>query len=299
MIENTGISRFFLYGEAPRPVEDRFVHLERLDDRSRPANWVIRPHAHADLHQIFLIESGGGDSDGDGREFHVEAPCLIIVPAGVVHGFRWRANTEGRVLTFAERFVRMLAADESALLDAFGAGLWAAGVEGSGVQAAYSRLELELGWAAAGHHLAVNAHLSAILVEAMRLNQQNRVEAPPGPQAVLVARYRAFVDAHYREHPSIETSAAALGVSTSRLRAACRAVAGVSPLRMLQDRLRLEAERVMRYSNMSVAQVAQYLGFADPAYFSRFFARERGVPPRAFRAGATPRSMARQGADKV
>ncbi len=288
MSQDTGIARFFLYGEPPQPAGERFVHLEKLDDRSRPANWLIRPHAHADLHQIFFIESGGGRGDGDGRSIEVEAPCLIVVPVGVAHGFRWRADSEGRVLTFSDRFLRVLAGDDAALLETFGDGMRAATVEGQAVADAFTRLERELGWAAAGHELAVAAHLSAILVEALRLNQRSVIEArtPPGPQALLVARYRAYVEAHYREHPSVETSSAALGVSPSRLRAACRAVAGVSPLRMLQDRLRLEAERVMRYSNMSVAQVAQYLGFADPAYFSRFFARERGASPRAFRAGA-------------
>ena len=36
---------------------------------------------------------------------------------------------------------------------------------------------------------------------------------------------------------------------------------------------------------MSVTQVAYYLGFEDPAYFSRFFARRMGISPRAFRRG--------------
>jgi AraC family transcriptional regulator, transcriptional activator of pobA len=34
---------------------------------------------------------------------------------------------------------------------------------------------------------------------------------------------------------------------------------------------------------MPVTQVAYYLGFEDPAYFSRFFTRRMGLSPRAFR----------------
>jgi AraC family transcriptional regulator, transcriptional activator of pobA len=277
--------RFYLYGEPARPAEARFVHLENLDDRSRPANWTIRPHVHLDLHHIFLVETGGGRAEADGQAVSFAAPCIVVVPAGVVHGFRWVADTAGRVLTFAESFMRRISEDEPTLPDLFSHGLWTAPMEGASVPQAYGRLQAELGWAAAGHALALTSHLSAILVEAMRLHQQTKAEAyaPPGPHARLVARYRALIEAHYREHPSVEWSAAQLGVSPNRLRAACRAVASLSPTRILHNRLRVEAERVMRYSNMSVAQVGFYLGFSDPAYFSRFFSRKHGAPPRVFR----------------
>ena len=48
----------------------------------------------------------------------------------------------------------------------------------------------------------------------------------------------------------------------------------------------------MRYSNMSVGQIASYLGFSDAAYFSRFFSREAGSSPRAFRRATRDRALA-------
>jgi AraC family transcriptional activator of pobA len=35
---------------------------------------------------------------------------------------------------------------------------------------------------------------------------------------------------------------------------------------------------------MSVAEIAYAVGFEDPAYFSRFFTRHVGQPPRTYRA---------------
>jgi AraC family transcriptional regulator, transcriptional activator of pobA len=74
-------------------------------------------------------------------------------------------------------------------------------------------------------------------------------------------------------------------VSLPRLRTACAKVAGRAPLGLIQDRLLVEAKRLLLYSNMTVAEVAFRLGFDDPAYFSRFFTSHAGVSPRGFRVG--------------
>jgi AraC family transcriptional activator of pobA len=57
-------------------------------------------------------------------------------------------------------------------------------------------------------------------------------------------------------------------------------------------RLLVEAERQLRYTTMSISQIAYYLGFEDPAYFSRFFSRLTKESPRVFRARDKPGSAA-------
>jgi AraC family transcriptional activator of pobA len=56
---------------------------------------------------------------------------------------------------------------------------------------------------------------------------------------------------------------------------------------MLDQRAMLEAQRSLLYSSLSVAEIGYGLGFEDPAYFSRFFARHAGLSPVAFRKGAS------------
>ncbi len=48
-------------------------------------------------------------------------------------------------------------------------------------------------------------------------------------------------------------------------------------------RTALEAKRRLAWTAMGVAEIGWSLGFSDPAYFSRFFARETGLSPSAFR----------------
>jgi AraC family transcriptional activator of pobA len=48
----------------------------------------------------------------------------------------------------------------------------------------------------------------------------------------------------------------------------------------------LEAQRDLAYTTLSIKQIGLDLGFADAAYFTRFFQRETGLTPSAWRARA-------------
>lgn len=279
---------FYLYGEPHRAVADDFVHAEFLDDRSRPSEWTILPHAHADLAQIFLLVSGGGTMRAEGRDVDVGAPALLVVPPAVVHGFDWHQDSAGSVLTLSVRHLARL--DQ---LYPGVAGIFARpGVfnpEPSTIEAlsnAMATLMRELGWSAPGHRAAVDAALLSILVAAMRLSgaSDGIGIATPGHHQALVARFRARIDDRFRLREPIARHAEALGSSESRLRVACERVAALSPAAMLDERAMLEARRALLYTNLSVAEVGYAIGFADPAYFSRFFTRHEGCSPREFRA---------------
>ena len=279
------VPSFFLFGEPPRTVEGRFLHLESLDDRSRPNDWNIRAHAHADLNHVFHIAAGRGAMHIEGEVLPFAAPCLLIVPARIVHGFAYEAETSGRVLTIADSYLRDLMARDPSFGSLFKSPLALALAEGSDVDEALSSLGRELVWSAPGHLAAVEGHLLRLLVEALRLivRAEQVRSANRGAHAVLVARFRELIELHYRSSFSLEDYAAELAASPARLRAACRKVAGVSPMTLVRDRLMFEARRSLVYSNMTVAEVAYHLGYSDPAYFTRHFTKLQGCSPRAFR----------------
>lgn len=284
---SAAIPSFYLYGEPHRAVEDGFVHAERLDDRSRPHEWTILPHAHADLVQLFLLERGGGTMRAEATSFAVTAPALVIVPAGIVHGFDWHHDSAGAVVTLSVRHLMLLDGRYPGVAGVFGQ----AGVIGSDdiptekIAAHIATLMRELGWSAPGHGAAVDAALLAMLVETLRSLDRMRDHAPaiPGHHHSLVARFRARIDERFRQRETMAAYADALGTSESRLRVACARVAAVSPAAMLDQRAMLEAKRALLYTNLSVAEVGYAIGFSDPAYFTRFFSRHAGMSPRVYR----------------
>ncbi|MDE0947756.1 MAG: helix-turn-helix domain-containing protein [Sphingobium sp.] len=281
------VPSFYLYGEPQRSVAEGFVHVENLDDRSRPSEWTIRPHVHRDLNHIILIAEGGGAMQAEGTEVRFDAPCLLLIPAGIVHGFTWASESRGAVVTIADSYLRHLVTRDADLAPLFAhphaVALPQPGDESA--DAAITRMGQELSWAGPGQRAAVESALLHLMVLALRhatLGQQAQPGTPR--QAALVARLRERIDQRFRLREPVSAHARALGVSLTALRQACARVANSSPAQMLDDRALLEARRMLLYSQLSVTDIAYAVGFEDPAYFSRFFARHVGQPPRSWRA---------------
>jgi AraC family transcriptional activator of pobA len=283
----SGIPAFYLYGEPQREVEKGFVHVESLDDRSRPSEWTIAPHLHRELAHIILIAEGGGAMRAEGREIHFDAPCLLFVPAAIVHGFAWHMESSGFVTTLAVGYLNELLVRHPDLTPLFAAAQVVAlpGERRVEIERAIGEMERELGWSAPGQRAAIETALLSIMTRGLRLmGSPGGAPTPvPGHQATLVARLRERIDARFRLREPIGVQAAALGVSATSLRLACANVAGRSPSAILDDRALLEARRLLLYSNLTIAQIGYAIGFEDPAYFSRFFTRQAGQPPRRYR----------------
>ena len=92
-----------------------------------------------------------------------------------------------------------------------------------------------------------------------------------------------MVEASFRQHWPVADYARTLGVSEDRLHAMASRATGLPPKEIVQRRLLLEAKRHLLYTTMTVKEIAYDLGFHDPAYFSRFFARRAGMAPGAYR----------------
>ena len=286
----TAIPRFFLYGEPPRDADERFLHVETIADRSRLYEWRIRPHAHRDLHQVLVIFTGGGQMQAETQTHSFHAPALLIAPAGVVHGFAFEPETEGFVVTLADTLLRDLSREEVAFKHLFQvpacASLAGDPTHTQELADTLPKLRRELVWKAPASGAAAAGRLMTVLVSAVRaLHEPTGLDSAAGgnARATLVARFREKIETHLRLALSIAQYAKALSVTPARLRAACLEVTGKPPARVLEDRLLLEAKRNLTYTNMTVAETAYYLGFTDPAYFSRFFSKHAGESPASFR----------------
>jgi AraC-like DNA-binding protein len=89
----------------------------------------------------------------------------------------------------------------------------------------------------------------------------------------------------------VRAAAAELGVTPGYLNEVVKAGTGRTPAQLLRQAQVLEAKRLLAATGLTVARIAHEVGFADPAYFCRFFRRETGLTPGTFRRSARTRAM--------
>ncbi len=276
---------FFLYGEPPKAASPDFVHVEELAKRSRPGNWQIKPHRHGDLCHLILITRGGGTIQYEYEFMDFSSPRLLIVPAQTVHGFSWKAPSEGKVLTVALPQLQQLVGEHADFAGIFTRprSLPLDRQASAAISAAMSGIAQELSWVGLGQSAALQAGLLNVLVQVARQlhHTQAQLSGPQGHHR-LVARYRQMVEQRFRLRESVAIYARDLGVSETSLREACAAT-GQSPITIRDQRAVLEAQRLLAFSALHVAEIGGSIGIEDPAYFSRFFARHCGCSPAYWR----------------
>ncbi len=297
---STSIPKYALYGDQVQPAWLDSVHVEQIHERSALFAYEIAPHVHDQLMQVLYVTRGGGEAVIEGQHHPFRAPALIVVPAQHVHGWHFHSDVDGPVVTAAQRPLESLAAvgapdllphlRRPRVLD-----VGSAPRQAEALPPLFDAIEREYRLHAPEGAAAGTALLMAVFVQVARIAAAQPVDetALAAPQAAartrkaaVVERFRAAVDARFRERWSVDQHADALGLSAGQLSRLCRAVLGVSALDVINARIVHEAERELVYSTLSIKQIAGVLGFADEAYFGRFFKKHAGQTPTEFREAA-------------
>jgi AraC family transcriptional activator of pobA len=268
-----------LFGEAGDLPD--VVHCETIASRSVLHDWTLAVHRHARLHQVLLIERGGGEATLDGRVVPLRPTQIVNVPVGHVHGFRFVPGTQGWVLTIAAEIL-----DEALLA--------AEGLRGVLSQSAVVRGTPQIRTTMKqifAEHAARDfgrAHvlraLSAAMIGLVARALTGESGSSGNSESDLFRRFESLLEQHHLERWTVADYANALAITPTHLNRVTRAATGDTASHLILNRLIREARRNLVYTNLPVSTIAYTLGFEDPAYFSRVYAAATGLSPRAFRA---------------
>ena len=134
-------------------------------------------------------------------------------------------------------------------------------------------------------------HVSGVASADLLLNaiEEILLVAARGDRAGTATPIEA-ADAIVRADPSaphtVASLAAAVAMSPSHFAHRYRRHTGRSPMAAVRDERLALAVQLLRTTDLSVAQVAGAVGYADAFYFSRLFRRHLGVAPSAYAAAA-------------
>ena len=256
------------------------------------------------FYEIFLVTRGRGTLTLDGRIYRVAQGGVFFTSPGQPR--QWRArDLDGWCLFFTADFVEDFFKDPLFLFtlpyfhrEAGDLRVALEPAEAAMLAARLKAMRREIGRLRPDSPHALRAALYETLIQLSRAFGEGATAARENPTAV---RLRLLIERHFREHHRPAEYARRLRITVGHLNHLSRRHLGRPAGLVIRERLALEARRQLLHTDATAAEVAYALGFKDPAYFARFFRRETGISPTAYRGAegtVIARSPAKRSATK-
>lgn len=126
--------------------------------------------------------------------------------------------------------------------------------------------------------------LKRFLIIATRIyKEENKIITVQETKMDVIRNFNFLVEVHYKTKHTVAEYADLMNKPAKSLTNLFANHIEKTPLQIIQDRIFLEAKRILLNSNKSIKETAYELGFEDIQSFSRFFKNKQGVSPKEFR----------------
>ncbi len=264
-----------------------YFDLVRLQDRQDIPRGF--PHRHNYYHLLWMTRAEGTHML-DFEHFDVRDHSVFFVSPGQLHAWASSVRPQGYVMNIsAAFFVQMFPrADDIAQFPFFHLAcdapvMYLTSAEHDELLPLLEEIERETRDRRAGRFDIVRSYLLVLLTRLRRLYPLNDVVRTSGPSYVLAKRFMLLIESEYLSFTSIGQYAQALSVSERQLNEAVKRTVARTASQVVQDRIVLQAKRLLCNSDLPIADIAYRLNFEDPAYFARFFKRHTQRTPGDFR----------------
>ncbi|HEY0976521.1 MAG TPA: AraC family transcriptional regulator [Flavobacteriales bacterium] len=253
-------------------------------ERIRPAQGPVRNgvHRHA-YHELFFFTEGSGTHMIDLHTHAWTGPSMHVVGPGQVHQLHRSAGTQGVVVMFGTEALldplRLHAVNQL-----FSSGGPCSALDSplsSGVLPLVELLEKELQQGGATEEMLFG-YLSIILLKCVE-GRKGTAAASGSDANDPVQRFTRALEEQFLDKRQVSAYADDLAVTPGHLNELVRKRLGKSASEVVQDRLLLEAKRLLLHSDRSVKEVSYALRMDDPAYFNRMFKKATGMTPVEYR----------------
>jgi AraC family transcriptional activator of pobA len=258
-------------------LEVRSLELESIDEDD-----VRDPHRHA-YHELIWVREGSGRHLIDGEPIEFGPRTLTLIAKGQVHQFAQADRVGGVVVRFDDEW---LAGSRRWLFSGGSCSeLSVPEADAPRFDALLELLREEVEQPARPESAELRRHLlSAALLWAQRWREaQLEGGGATSADVQLQQRFLETLERDFATSHEAAHYAAELGVTTGTLSRTLMRLGGRTTKQLILDRVLLEAARLLRFSDLSIKEIAARLGFTDQFAFSKAFKRQRGEAPLDFR----------------
>jgi AraC family transcriptional regulator, transcriptional activator of pobA len=132
---------------------------------------------------------------------------------------------------------------------------------------------------------AIQLYLQIIILLANRSYERQQLGKPDTATTgnALLRRFIKLVNAHCLTLRKVSDYADLLNVSADHLNRTIKSQSDKTAHQLIDEMILMEAKAHLRYTDLSIAEVAYQLEFTDPSHFNKFFKKLAGCTPLQFR----------------
>ena len=283
------IKQYHLHKNEPEKLQFEIYPLN--DYLSDSAGHNQKPHTHT-FYQIIWFQLGKGKHYADFNEYEVNENTIFFIPKGQVHYFDDK-DYNGYIIHFNESFI---ANDENYtniflkhnIFDSFEKEPMFQ-VKEDDIKELHNiimKMQSEM-WTpnqfAHKEYLKLLLHLFLIVVQRFGIRKDCNNLSVNNPAHILFVKFRQLLETNYHKIHTVTEYADLLNVSGKTLTNRTKAISHQTPLEIINERIILEAKRLLAYSDKNVNEIGFELGFEDPSYFVKFFKKHTSKGPTDFR----------------
>ncbi len=101
----------------------------------------------------------------------------------------------------------------------------------------------------------------------------------------MLRDFKDLVSSKFNSWHKVSDYASEIHISSKHLSHTVKMLTGKTAKEIIQDRLALEAKRLLLHTELNIKEIGYSLGFEEPLHFSGFFKKQVGTSPTAFREG--------------
>ena len=242
-------------------------------------------HRH-DFFFMLALQKGEGRHEIDFEKYAVEDHSIFFLRPGQVHQLELKADSTGYLMEFDAPFYqpfnntsrqrwRRATNTNSCKLEA---------ARFEKLNSILSNIYQEYMAKQEGYIEVIKANLEIFFIEFLR--QSQNPSQPEKGSAYALSRLDDFMElleTKLADLKQVSQYATLLNLSTYQLNAITKSTIDKTASELINEQIILEAKRFLLATTNQVKDIADHLGYEDISYFIRFFKKQTGHSPEAFR----------------
>jgi AraC family transcriptional regulator, transcriptional activator of pobA len=267
--------------------QQEFYYANRLSVHLQSHKFINQPHAHSDYIIVFF-SSGKGIHYIDFEQYEVKAGSVFLLAPGQVHSWELSDDTDGYVFFHTDAFFNQYFLNqkiEDFAFFQFSNNYPLINIPNNQIanfKQYFENILAENSKILEGKTMKILSTINLIYIDLQRLyiNIEKPLENENWQRVKLLKRY---IDSNFKSLKNPSDYANLMNMSTRHLTRICNEILNKNASKIINDRIILEAKRLLTYGNETIYNIANTLGYDDASYFIKIFKHQTGMSPKVFR----------------